>query len=527
MRTRRLTDLTETGLSDALDRGITVAEMTARGDPVAVRAHTVAAFVGRALRGPLNSPVLIKSFAQFQERFGGVWAHSTLGPAVQQYFEHGGARLYIVRVANNARGAMLCLPAGNGLLTLRAVDPGSTERIRAAVDYDGIPDDDEEHFNLTVQRIALKTSLVTAQEIYTGLSCTPCSTTFIADELLGSDLVRAATPTPRGRPAATMGPKLRFDDPYVEIAQRGRDGDELTDYDLIGCADTKSGLFALDAVDDIDLVYLPPRGRNCDVGPAAQLAAERYCRNRGALLIVDPAHDWQSARDAVAGIRASGIGSPNMMTYFPRLSDRSEPGGQPRCVGGALAGLLSRLDHRDGSWQTLENEHYRIQRRYASPIVLSETDQASLRREGINALVPDAAGCCAVRGSVTLARNVEMESWLINLSLRRFCLDLTKSIERATRWAVFEADGPVVAEHVRNQVHAFLAALADRGAFGGRFDVQCDSGLHRGPVDAERGVSILVSFRPTESPTDICLTLHQSARGCRVSSTAFAPAAVA
>jgi hypothetical protein len=51
---------------------------------------------------------------------------SSLGPAAKQFFEHGGKRLYIIRVANNARGAMLCLPASGSALVLRAVEPGST-----------------------------------------------------------------------------------------------------------------------------------------------------------------------------------------------------------------------------------------------------------------------------------------------------------------------------------------------------------------------------------------------------------------
>jgi hypothetical protein len=34
------------------------------------------AFVGRTLRGPVNRPVLIKSFAEFQHVFGGLWQPS-------------------------------------------------------------------------------------------------------------------------------------------------------------------------------------------------------------------------------------------------------------------------------------------------------------------------------------------------------------------------------------------------------------------------------------------------------------------
>ena len=131
--------------------------------PIDVLRETTAAFVGRALRGPLNEPVLIGSFGEFRRRFGDSWSRSSLGPAVQQFFEHGGLRLYIVRVANNARGAMICLPASGSALVLRAVEPGSTELIRAAIDFDGIDDDNDELFNLTLQRVNPASGLVEDQ----------------------------------------------------------------------------------------------------------------------------------------------------------------------------------------------------------------------------------------------------------------------------------------------------------------------------------------------------------------------------
>ena len=70
-------------MSDALDRRITVTEISPMDHPIDVPPDSTAAFVGRALRGPLNTPVLIESFAAFHRRFGGTWQRSSLGPAVQ------------------------------------------------------------------------------------------------------------------------------------------------------------------------------------------------------------------------------------------------------------------------------------------------------------------------------------------------------------------------------------------------------------------------------------------------------------
>jgi len=70
--------IAEIGLSDAPDRGITVTEISPMDHPIDVPPDTTAAFVGRALLGPLNTPVLIESFAVFHRRFGGTWQRSSL-----------------------------------------------------------------------------------------------------------------------------------------------------------------------------------------------------------------------------------------------------------------------------------------------------------------------------------------------------------------------------------------------------------------------------------------------------------------
>lgn len=47
---------------------------------------SITAFIGRARRGPFESPVAIRSFADFERRFGGLWKESALGFAVRDFF---------------------------------------------------------------------------------------------------------------------------------------------------------------------------------------------------------------------------------------------------------------------------------------------------------------------------------------------------------------------------------------------------------------------------------------------------------
>src|SRR3982750_3203162 len=61
--------------------GVYIEEVPSGVRTVAGVATSIAAFIGRAGRGPANEPVRVQSFAEFERAFGGLWAASTLGYA--------------------------------------------------------------------------------------------------------------------------------------------------------------------------------------------------------------------------------------------------------------------------------------------------------------------------------------------------------------------------------------------------------------------------------------------------------------
>ncbi|MHB8270137.1 phage tail sheath family protein [Bradyrhizobium sp.] len=69
-------------------------------------ATSITAFIGSALRGPTAMPGSANSFADFERLYGGVWAQSTLGYAVQQFFLNGGSQALIVRVQGDGAGGI-------------------------------------------------------------------------------------------------------------------------------------------------------------------------------------------------------------------------------------------------------------------------------------------------------------------------------------------------------------------------------------------------------------------------------------
>ena len=500
-------------MSDAVDRGITVTEMALMGESIDVSPETTAAFVGRALRGPLNEPVLVHDFGEFRRRFGDSWSRSSLGPAVRQFFDHGGRQLYVVRVANGARGAMLCLPASGSALVLRAAEPGSTEQIRAAVDYDGIDDSDDALFNLTLQRIDPASGHVIDQETYRRASYREEDGSFIGDSLLTSSLARIAQPHPNHRPEPTPISGAALRPGYAEKVQEGADGHELTDYDLVGSRRAGTGIFALDTLSRLDLVYLPPPGKNRDLGPASLLAAELFCRERGAMLIADPQSGWVTPAKAIDGVRRLGLASPNAMTYFPRMY-RRDGDGSARTIGGAIAGRLCKQDRLASG--PAPDAGLALSRDLVAAFNVEPDDVPALEREGINPIINGAAGRARLLPSVTLRGGGETQRQFANLGARRVCLRVVNSIDLGTRWALFESDGERVERRVRAQIEAYLAALASIGMLASeRYSVDCEL--------THRGLTIVVGFQPPGCAAPVSFTLHQGAAGCRVTATAFAP----
>jgi phage tail sheath protein FI len=68
-------------------------------------ATSITAFLGRALRGPVNEPKTINNFGDFERTFGGLWKESSLGYAVRDFFLNGGSQAIIVRLYNPEKDA--------------------------------------------------------------------------------------------------------------------------------------------------------------------------------------------------------------------------------------------------------------------------------------------------------------------------------------------------------------------------------------------------------------------------------------
>ena len=61
-------------------------------------ATSITAFIGRARRGPVDQPVTVTNFGDFERIFGGLYIDSALGHAVRDFYLNGGGQAIVVRL---------------------------------------------------------------------------------------------------------------------------------------------------------------------------------------------------------------------------------------------------------------------------------------------------------------------------------------------------------------------------------------------------------------------------------------------
>jgi Bacteriophage tail sheath protein len=479
----------------------------------------IAAFVGRTLKGPVDKAVTVRSFAEFQRHFGGLWQPSTLSYAVEQFFENGGREARIVRIVNGARPPTLTLPAAGGALTLRALNPGSREYLRASVDYDGLSAAEDDCFNLVVQRVRTPGSeLVEDQEIYRRVSVAAGSSRFVTDVLLKSSLVRVHGAAPAYRPDRSAGGPGGVAVGYTLSNPDGDDGAPLTDYDVIGSRARSSGLFALEGAARFNLLCIPPLSREHDVGLSILLVAARICRERCALLVVDPPASWASVPAALEALRSWPFRSDSAVMYYPRIQAFDRLRGRVEVFGscGAAAGMIARSDEIWPVWAAAETEEATLRPGLRPAVTVSDADRLRLAQAGVNTLLAVRAGARSGLSPRTLAAGGSGASDWRYLSARRLALFIAASIEEGTRWVLLEHNGPATWKRAQAQAEEFLDSLAAEGAFAGaaahdsHFAI-CDERVNRPQTLAEGKFNLLFGFATSKpGEFDTWLVTHRA-----------------
>lgn len=512
-------------------------------------ATSITAFIGRALRGPVDEPRTINSFGDFERTFGGLWVEGKLGYAVRDFYLNGGAQAVIVRLYHPTEGenSIATLDAGGLVLeaaVLGAACPGAWgNHLRARVDDDVSEDVAESYtddgyeidvtdlFNLTVcdtktgsieqfRNVTIKESPRKVDLVLTNES-----------QLMRVDTMPAIVPTTHGDPA--VGNDTWGDDNAstgVEESDKAYAGTRLDENDFTGAGKEtgKEGLYALEKVDLFNLLCIPPYKSDdeisYDVDPTLIAAAAAYCEKRRAMLLVDSPSDWNDksiARDKFTDTSNDNVGtrSKNAALFFPRLKQPNplrDNQVEEFAPCGAVAGIFARTDTQRGVWKAPAGLEATLVGVPQLSVPLTDAENGELNPLGINCLRAMPAVGRVVWGSRTLKGDDRLASEWKYIPIRRLALYIEESLYRGTQWVVFEPNDEPLWSQIRLNIGAFMHTLFRQGAFQGTtpkdaYFVKCDKETTT-QDDINRGiVNIVVGFAPLKPAEFVIIKIQQMA----------------
>lgn len=507
--------------------GVFVEEIPGGVRPISGVPTSIVAFIGPSRWGATDEPVAIGCYRDFERTFGGAAADNWLWPAVLDFFQNGGRHAIVVRLYRPSAGKPATAELAAHGLALTAASPGAWgNRLRFRVEEatrqtaEGVGR--AALFNLWVHDTGTG-----ATEEFLELSVAPDSRRRV-DEVVGSEsgLVKvkelpSAVPTPHGPPAP--GAAIWQDDDAsskVEDANQAGDGEplQLDDFTGAGKEAAKTGLYALQKADLFNILCIPPY-RNGDVDPELVDQAARYCERRRAMLLVDPPSSWKTHHDAKANVGEVGTASSNAALFFPRLR-RPNPFRDDLADDyvpcGAVAGVIARTDAQRGVWKAAAGLEATLVGVPELSVRLTNTENGELNPLAINCLRARAGTGAMVWGARTLQGKDMLASEWKYIPVRRTALFLEESLERGTRWVVFEPNDEQLWARIRMSVGVFLHQLFRAGAFQGSvsrdaYFVKCDRETTT-QADIDQGVvNIVVGFAPLRPAEFVVLKIGQLA----------------
>ena len=476
------------------------------------------AFVGQALRGPVDKPAFVASWSDFTRRFGQFRSANgaqtyRLAQALYAFFSNGGRGAWVQRVVGTGADTATVTfsdSAAVPALKVKAIDPGDWAVGQLFAQISSVNETGDggvaragDTFTLTIYSGGTTPGYVV--ESWTDLSLDPASARFAPDVLNTS-----SSWVTLERPAAASGTL-----PPVEGAVTA-----LTNPDgVTGSIDgAKPGVNVYtEAVDAFDatpsnLLFNVPDAYDMSATDATNVvnAFQIKADARGdAFLVVDVPREVEStsagALSWVNGINASG----NVAAYFPSvLVPNPVSGSRGGLVtmppGGAVLGVFHSTDASRGVFKTPAGVSATITNASDVSLRLASTqlDALNTAAKPVNVIrIIPGAGIC-IMGGRTLGGTRDLQ----HVGTRRTMLEIKKALTQLVEFAVFENNDAILRQRVATVCTSYLTQLYQAGGLKGgnaaqAFYVTCDSSnntatdIENGLLTVEVGVALQV---PTE-----------------------------
>lgn len=500
-------------MGEYLSPAVYVEEVSSGAKPIAGAGTSTGAFVGIAADGPINEPVLVTNWTQFVNTFGSFTTDGCLAYSVFQFFNEGGTKCYVVRVVSDQATAKAVFKETGGVDVLR-VDALSAGRLGnfITVEIVAATNSDPEHFNLVVKN----------KEMDNGELKDVTKETFEDLSMLETD--DADNPNPNHVEAIInetsnwiVVSDLDSDVRPKNAAQTLEGGeDKLEDVDFIGDESVKTGLYAFDDVDDINIVAIPDKAGDREV----IISAMTYCENRGDCFFVADCGIDMSPTQVLQFKTAGGVwegenafNSTFGALYYPWIKVSDPLTGSTRLTppSGAIVGTYSSTDVTRGVHKapagTIEgylNSAMGIER------IVTKGEHDTLNKPGINVIRSFPGTGICVWGARTTSKDPE---WTY-VNVRRLFLFIEESIDEGTQWVVFEPNDPGLWGSVKRNITAFLSLVWRSGALFGNtpdeaFFVKVDEENNPPEVRDQGQLIIEVGVAPVKPAEFVIIRIQQ------------------
>jgi phage tail sheath protein FI len=191
--------------------------------------------------------------------------------------------------------------------------------------------------------------------------------------------------------------------------------------------------------------------------------------------------------------------------FFPRVVafDRLRGRFELFAPCGVAAGIIARCDESTPVWSPAEGDAPILRHGMRPAWNINNADRVRLSNAGINLLQAVRVPPKFATPPRTLASgSAAVSDWRF-LSARRLALFVLSSIERGTRWMLFERNAQATWTMAKAQVEAFLDSLYAEGAFVGRtgeqsYFVVCDERINNEESMRAGKINLAFGFAATK-----------------------------
>lgn len=413
-------------------------------------------FVGITQRGEVGKPILITSWNAFINNFSfgmesPFLANSDLAYAVYGFFQNGGKRCYVLRVASDKASPATYT---KDTLIINAKDEGvwgNNLEIVVTANAD-VPANFDLEVIFNDQRVEVFKNLTNvAGKENSWIDVIDAQSNFIKG--VSGDLSVLAKTSLSG----------------------GVDGlDDLDDADFTGA------LSKFDVISDVNLLCIPGQ-----TSESVNSALMTYCEKRTDVFAILDAPE-ASTVESVLALRKV-MSCKNAALYFPwiKVSDPLSKTGKlrscPPC--GHVMGVYARIITERGVWKAPAGTEAIIRGAIEVNTTLTNPDLDVLNPAGIVSIIPKSNYGIVIWG----ARNLHPDSSMKYISDVLLDIGIKKSVFNSTQQFVFEPNDPRTWVKVKTTVESYLDGLWRDGALAGNksseaYYVKCDEDLNSANV---------------------------------------------